>query len=58
MADGKRREFINVTVRLLLHQLCRTYLALGELFKYKPLQALVVVEGQKSSMNYTMWPEV
>ena len=58
MADGKRREFINVTVRLLLHQLCCTSLALGELFKYKPLQALVAVEGQKSSMNYTMWPEV
>ena len=57
MADGKRTKFINVTVRLWLHQLGRTYLALGELFKYKPLQALVV-EGQKSSLNYTMWPEV
>ena len=57
MADGKRTKFINVTVRLWLHQLGRTYLALGELFKYKPLQALVV-EGQKSSLNYAMWPEV
>lgn len=48
MADGKRREFINITVRFQLHQLCRAYLALGELFKCKPLQALVVVGIRKA----------
>lgn len=34
---GNIKKFIDVAVRLGLHQLCSTYLALGKLFMYKPL---------------------